>query len=209
MKINTSEFIISVAKPDKILRDDLLEVAFVGRSNVGKSSLLNMLTNRKKLAKTSGTPGRTRLINYFLINNEFYFVDLPGYGYAKASKKEIEDWQSLIEPYLVNNKSLKCVCVLVDIRHKPSELDIVMIEFLSYYNIPFVVVATKADKLSKSRLHGAISSIATELKIGVANIIATSNTTRLGKEKLLQEIEKLLKATPVSFDEFDEINDNN
>lgn len=192
MKINTSEFKISVASVNGFIKDGLSQVAFVGRSNVGKSSLLNMLTNRNKLAKTSSTPGRTRLINYFLINNDFYFVDLPGYGYAKASKTEAMAWQSIIEPYLVNNKALKCVCVLVDIRHKPNELDKLMLDFLQYYSIPFLIVATKSDKLPKTKIKPALLQVANELKVGVDNVVATSSENRNGQEALLSKINLLL-----------------
>lgn len=192
MKITNSQFITSVASKNNLIQDNLLQVAFVGRSNVGKSSLLNMLTNRTKLAKTSSTPGRTRLVNYFLINNSFYFVDLPGYGFAKASKTEVASWQSLLEPYLLNNAKLKCVCMLVDIRHKPSELDKVMLSFLSYYAIPFLIVATKSDKLSKSKIKPACQVLANELKVGTNNIIATSSDSRIGQQELLDKIEVLL-----------------
>lgn len=192
MKIYTSEFKISVASVNGFIKDGLSQVAFVGRSNVGKSSLLNMLTNRNKLAKTSSTPGRTRLINYFLINNDFYFVDLPGYGYAKASKTEAMAWQSIIEPYLVNNKALKCVCVLVDIRHKPNELDKLMLDFLQYYSIPFLIVATKSDKLPKTKIKPALLQVANELKVGVDNVVATSSENRNGQEALLNKINLLL-----------------
>ena len=189
MRIVESKFITSVASPSGMLQDDMSQIAFVGRSNVGKSSLLNMLTNRNKLAKTSSTPGRTRLINYFLINNSFYFVDLPGYGYAKASKKEVSSWQSLLEPYLVNNAKLKCVCVLVDSRHAPSALDEMMIGFLSHYAIPFIIVATKCDKLPKSKRKNQILQLANQLKVGVDDLVATSSDTKLGQTELLQKIE--------------------
>lgn len=192
MKITASEFKISVASDKNFLNDGLAQVAFVGRSNVGKSSLLNMLTNRNKLAKTSSTPGRTRLINYFLINNAFYFVDLPGYGYAKASKTEARAWQALIEPYLVNNTQLKCVCVLVDIRHKPNELDKLMLDFLQYYSIPFLIVATKSDKLPKTKIKPALVQIANELKVGADNVVATSSENKNGQDALLSKINVLL-----------------
>lgn len=192
MKITASEFKISVASDKSFLNDGLAQVAFVGRSNVGKSSLLNMLTNRNKLAKTSSTPGRTRLINYFLINNAFYFVDLPGYGYAKASKTEARAWQALIEPYLVNNTQLKCVCVLVDIRHKPNELDKLMLDFLQYYSIPFLIVATKSDKLPKTKIKPALVQIANELKVGADNVVATSSENKNGQDALLSRINVLL-----------------
>lgn len=193
MRIVESKFITSVASSNNMLQDNVPQIAFVGRSNVGKSSLLNMLTNRNKLAKTSSTPGRTRLINYFLINNSFYFVDLPGYGYAKASKSEVKGWQSLLEPYLQDNANLKCVCVLVDSRHKPSQLDEMMIQFLSYYMVPFVIVATKCDKLPKSKRKQQMQFLANQLKVGVANIVATSSDHKLGQVELLNKIESYLQ----------------
>lgn len=193
MRILDSKFVTSVANKNNMIQDGLSQIAFVGRSNVGKSSLLNMLTNRNKLAKTSSTPGRTRLINYFLMNNSFYFVDLPGYGYAKASKSEVSGWQSLLEPYLKNNERLKCVCVLVDIRHKPSELDEMMIQFLSHYMVPFVIVATKCDKLSKSQVKPSLQKLANQLNVGVDNVIGTSSENRFGQENLLNRLETYLQ----------------
>ena len=129
MRIKQSEFIISAVKRDQYPKDDRVEVAFVGRSNVGKSSIINALTNRRKLAKVSGTPGKTRLINFFLINNDFYLVDLPGYGYAKVSKKEKESWGKTIETYLNGREELKRVVLLVDSRHKPTADDIMTVSY--------------------------------------------------------------------------------
>ena len=192
IKIPKSDFVTSVSSAKNIIHDGKPQIAFVGRSNVGKSSLLNMLVGKNKLAKTSQTPGRTRLINYFMINDSFYFVDLPGYGYAKASKTEVNSWQSLLEPYLKNNQDLKCVCVLVDIRHKPSELDVLMIDFLSHYTIPFIIVATKADKLSKSQIKNELHKVANTLNVGIGNVYATSSENRYGKEQLLDKIEELV-----------------
>ncbi len=199
MKVNQSKFTISVA--DKRLTDGRPQIAFAGRSNVGKSSLLNMLVNNKKLARTSGTPGRTRLINYFLINGvtkdnapkEFYFVDLPGYGFAQASKMEIRQWQSLIEPFLVDNDDLKCTCVLVDVRHDASPLDKQMIDFLVYYNIPFIIIATKCDKLPKSKVKPTLAKLAQGLGIAVGNIYGTSSETGYGKEEVLEKFEQFLE----------------
>ena len=192
MRITSSKFVTSVASKKNFIADGIPQVAFVGRSNVGKSSLLNMLTNRNKLAKTSSTPGRTRLVNYFLMNDSFYFVDLPGYGYAQASKTMVENWQALLAPYLTNNQNLKCVCVLVDSRHKPSELDEIMITYLSHYAIPFVIVATKTDKLVKSQVKLQMQMLASELKVGISNIVPTSSESRVGQEELLNKIESLL-----------------
>lgn len=192
MKITKSSFVTSVANANKVVVDEKKQVAFVGRSNVGKSSLINMLVNNSKLCKTSQTPGRTRLINYFLINDAFYFVDLPGYGFAQASKKDVFGWQGLIEPYLKNNAMLKCVCVLVDIRHNPTEQDKQMINYLFYYQIPFIIVATKCDKLSKTKVKPALNKIAGELKVGVQNVYGISSQTSFGKDELLNKLEQFL-----------------
>lgn len=192
MKITKSSFVTSVANANKVLVDEKKQIAFVGRSNVGKSSLINMLVNNSKLCKTSQTPGRTRLINYFLINDAFYFVDLPGYGFAQASKKDVFGWQGLIEPYLKNNAMLKCVCVLVDVRHNPTEQDKQMINYLFYYQIPFVIVATKCDKLSKTKVKPALNKIAGELKVGVQNVYGISSQTSFGKDELLNKLEQFL-----------------
>ncbi len=193
MKITKSKFITSVANSNNLLKDDKKQIAFVGRSNVGKSSLINMLVNNSKLCKTSSTPGRTRLINYFLINDGFYFVDLPGYGFAQASKTDVYGWQSLIEPYLVNNENLKCVCALVDVRHDPTEQDKQMINYLYYYQIPFIIVATKCDKLAKSKVKPALNKLASQLKVGVQNVYGVSNETQIGKNELLEKFEQFLE----------------
>lgn len=134
MIIKQAEFIISAAWKKQFPIDGKDEIAFVGRSNVGKSSLINAITNRRKLVKVSGTPGKTRLVNFFMINNDFYFVDLPGYGYAKVSKKELEKWSQTIEGYLVGREQLKKVILLVDSRHKPTKDDITMYNWIKYYD---------------------------------------------------------------------------
>lgn len=152
MIIKTSEFIISAVKREQYPVDNRVEIAFVGRSNVGKSSIINALTNRKKLAKVSQTPGKTRLINFFLINNDFHLVDLPGYGYAKVSKKEQASWGKTIETYLHGREELKRVVLLVDSRHKPTGDDILMYKWIKHYGYDCVVVATKKDKLSNNEL---------------------------------------------------------
>jgi GTP-binding protein len=152
MEIKQSEFITSAVLESQYPTDERVEIAFVGRSNVGKSSLINTLTNRRKLVKVSGTPGKTRLVNFFLINNEFYFVNLPGYGYAKVSKEEKKGWGKVIETYLLKRHQLKKIALLVDCRHKPSEDDIIMYEWIKHYNYDAVIVATKIDKLTKNEL---------------------------------------------------------
>lgn len=192
MEIRSASFYISVADSRKVVADEKKQIAFVGRSNVGKSSLLNALVRQKKLAKTSQTPGRTRLINYFLINNEFYFVDLPGYGFAKGNKQEVGSWQDLIEPYLVNNPRLKCVCMLVDSRLNPMETDKQMQVVLDYYKIPYIVIATKADKLTKSECGKVKSNIANSLRLGTDNIIVSSSKTNAGRKEILDKLELYL-----------------
>lgn len=152
MIIKTSEFITSAVKKSQYPIDGRVEIAFVGRSNVGKSSIINALTNRKKLAKVSQTPGKTRLINFFLINDDFYLVDLPGYGYAKVSKKEQENWGKTIETYLNGRDELKRVVLLVDSRHKPTADDILMFDWIKHYGYEAIVVATKSDKLSNNEI---------------------------------------------------------
>ncbi len=192
MKINSAEFVVSVANKRDIKSFDLPEFAFVGRSNVGKSSLINALTNRKKLAKASSTPGRTRLINYFKINSQFILVDLPGYGYALASKQEQAKWQELIGTYLEGSENLKRVFVLVDIRHEPSDKDVLMINYLHHYNIPFNIIATKADKISKGQYEKHKTLIANTLEVGRDDIIISSADQHRGLEQILAIIESLL-----------------
>lgn len=175
MQIRSAEFVTSVAKPDKFLKRPIPHFVFSGRSNVGKSSLLNKLLNRKNLAKTSSTPGKTRLVNYFLINDNLFFVDIPGYGYAKVGKKEREAWGRLIEAYFQNNVSfIGIVFQLIDIRHDPPESDKQMIDFLQHYNIPFRIILTKADKLSRNQVNQRLGKIAIELGISRHELIATS-----------------------------------
>lgn len=193
MKVKNAKFETSVANKSNLIKSSIPEIAFVGKSNVGKSSLINSLTNNSKLAKASSTPGRTRLINYFAINDKsLYFVDLPGYGYATASKQTINSWQDLMQAYLTQSQNLKLVVFLVDIRHEPTELDHLMHSYLYSNQIPYLIVATKADKLPKSKVKNAISSLASKLKVARGNIIAFSNQTGLGKEELLSMFDKFI-----------------
>ncbi len=188
MKIKEAKFLTSVVNSEKIIQDGI-EFAFVGRSNVGKSSFINSILGVKKLARTSSEPGRTRMINYFLINNSFRFVDLPGYGYAKAGKGNKLLWATLMEDYLKKASCLKRVFMLVDIRHKPTELDRRMLEFLTYSGIAFTIVATKADKIAKSKIPAYLQDIAKTLLITTNNIIAYSSETLVNKDKIWQIIE--------------------
>ena len=193
MEIKQSEFIISAAAPAQYPQDNRVEIAFVGRSNVGKSSLINTLTNRRKLVKVSGTPGKTKLVNFFLINNEFYFVDLPGYGYAKVSKVEKESWGKVIETYLTNREQLKKIILLVDCRHKPSGDDINMYKWIKYYNYDVIVVATKIDKLTKNELQKSLRMIRETLSLELTDKLLTfSSLKKYGKEELLDVISEAL-----------------
>ena len=187
MNITKAEFITSVASADKFYKTDKPIIAVAGKSNVGKSSLINMLANRKKLAKTSVTPGRTRLINYFDFG-EFVLADLPGYGYAKVSKEEKKKWANLLETFLAKEK-ITLLISLVDIRHKPTEDDKMMVNYLYHYAIPFVLVATKADKLGKTKIKPALKDICADLRVGIDDITASSSETGLGKDKILSLIE--------------------
>lgn len=187
--IKKAKFITSVADKSKIYETNAPEFAFAGKSNVGKSSLINYLTGQSKLAKTSSEPGRTRLLNYFEINDgQFYFVDLPGYGYAKVSKEEKIKWGDLIETYLKTSENLKNVFVLLDIRHEPSADDLLLISFLFTLNIPFTIIATKADKLSKMQTRKAVAMLSAETKVGTDNIIVTSVTQKKGREEVEKRI---------------------
>ena len=189
MIIKSSEFIISAVKRNQYPTDNRVEIAFVGRSNVGKSSIINALTNRRKLAKVSQTPGKTRLINFFLINNDFYLVDLPGYGYAKVSKKEKESWGNTIETYLNNRHELKRVVLLVDSRHKPTNDDIMMLNWIKHYDYDVVVVATKSDKLSNNELRKSEKLIKETLKLDKEDrFYFFSSLNKKGKDELIDNL---------------------
>jgi GTP-binding protein len=189
MEIKQSEFITSAVTRPQYPQDGRPEIAFVGRSNVGKSSLINTLTNRRKLAKVSGTPGKTRLINFFLINNIFYLVDLPGYGYAKVSKVEKESWGRTIETYLTGREQLKKVVLLVDCRHKPTGDDVLMYEWIKYHGYETIIVATKSDKLTRNELRKTEKVIKDTLGLKEEDkLFYFSSLKNEGKEKLLDEM---------------------
>ena len=187
MEIKSAKYLTSVVNAKDLLSDGT-EFAFVGRSNVGKSSFINSLVGQK-LARTSSEPGRTRMINYFLINNDFRFVDLPGYGFHKAGKQNEKMWESLMEDYLSSSKALKRVFMLVDIRHDPTQLDKQMLEYLTYSGLAFTIVATKADKIAKSKIPAYVANIAKVLKITPNNIIAYSSQTKFNKDKIFELLE--------------------
>lgn len=196
MKIHSAEFITSIATLPKYVEAaqaySCAEICVVGRSNVGKSTFINCLTGRKKLAKASVTPGRTRLINLFDLNRgELVLADLPGYGYAAAPKEERARWAQLIEGYLRASQKLRRVFALVDIRHEPTALDKQMLQYLYAYKLPFTVVATKADKLSRAQIGKAVQCVCTALAVGRDDVIVFSGTTGQGKadiEAVLQSV---------------------
>jgi GTP-binding protein len=190
MKITSAEFIKSAFSEEHWTTDGLPEIAFLGRSNVGKSSLLNSLLQRRGLARTSNTPGRTQSINFFLINGSFYFVDLPGYGYAKVSKAMRKDWGKMAEEYLSKRRELRLFIQLIDSRHKPTALDRDLNEWLEFHKKNTLVVATKTDKMSNNQLNKAIGEI--EAALPGRKIIAYSSETGKGREAVWREIEKSL-----------------
>ncbi|MEG1500147.1 MAG: ribosome biogenesis GTP-binding protein YihA/YsxC [Clostridia bacterium] len=192
MIIKTAKYITSVVKKEDLGKFSMPEIAFVGRSNVGKSSLLNKLCQSKNLAKTSQTPGRTRMINYFCINDEVMFVDLPGYGFAKAGKDNKELWATLMEDYLTLSENLKLVYLLVDIRHIPTELDKQMQFFLFANQIPFKIIATKSDKIAKTKINQYIQQVATYLSVGKDDVIDFSSESGRNAKKVLDVIDEVL-----------------
>lgn len=171
MVIKKAELETVAVKKNQYPEDTMAEIAFAGRSNVGKSSLLNLLTNRKSLARVSGNPGKTRTINFYRINDAFRIVDLPGYGYAKVSKSVTENWGAMMEEYFENRQGLKKVVQLVDIRHVPSAQDQQMYEYLRHYGMDGIVVATKADKVSRNELQKCIKTIRQTLKLGSEDLV--------------------------------------
>ena len=194
MKINTAEFIISNSEVDKCPKERLPEYAFIGRSNVGKSSLINMIVGNKKLAKTSGRPGKTQLINHFLINDAWYIVDLPGYGYAKASKTSREKWEKFIAEYLTKREQLVNVFVLLDCRLEPQKIDLEFMNWCGEKGIPFSMVFTKIDKLSSSALQKNLAKYKKEmLKYwdALPPVFTSSSESAFGKEKILNYIEAI------------------
>ncbi len=196
MEIKTAQFVISNTDVAKCPPPTLPEFAFIGRSNVGKSSLINMLCERKDMAKTSSKPGKTQLINHFIINKNWYLVDLPGYGYAKVSKDLKEKWNSFIEQYLVNRQNLMCVMVLLDSRIPQQKIDLEFMDWLGENEIPFVMVFTKIDKLSKLKISANINSYKNEMGKHwdeLPQCFYTSAEKKEGKDELLQFITKANK----------------
>jgi GTP-binding protein len=195
MKINTAEFIISNSDVDKCPTERLPEYAFIGRSNVGKSSLINMITNHKNLAKTSGKPGKTQLINHFKINANWFLVDLPGYGYARVSKKTKQIFQEFITDYFEMRQQLVCAFVLIDIRLEAQKIDLEFITYLGETEVPFCIIFTKADKISKTKIDSHVAAYKKQLLANnweeMPQYFVTSATEGTGKDKLLEFIDSV------------------
>ena len=189
MIVKKSKFVKSMSAFEAFPGQGLPEIAMVGKSNVGKSSLINNMTGNSKLARTSSEPGKTRLVNLYLINEAFFLVDLPGYGFAKAPKQEKQKWAEMIEGYLRGSEHLKRVFQLVDVRHAPTEDDQLMVEYLRHYGIPFTVVATKADKLSKAQRGKNIPVICRTLAVQPWEVLVHSSKDGTGRDQLLELIE--------------------
>lgn len=195
MEIRQAEFVSSVADVRKCPSDEKPEFAFIGRSNVGKSSLLNMLTGKKNLAKTSNKPGKTQTINHFIVNGEWYLVDLPGYGYASVSKEKRAGFGVLIENYILKRENLYCLFILLDIRLEPQKIDLAFIQWSGEKGIPLCLVFTKADKLTRNQLRHNLAAYRARLEQQweeLPTMIVTSSATKTGREDLLSFIEKAL-----------------
>lgn len=196
MQIKSAEFLVSSSRVDQCPNSSLPEYAFIGRSNVGKSSLINMLTGNGKLAKTSSTPGKTILINHFIINGEWYLVDLPGYGYAKRSKKDAEKFEHMISTYILDREQMTNLFLLIDVRHEPQQIDMEFMEWLGENSVPFSIVFTKADKVSKAKLRGNVEHYLTGLRKQWEELppyFITSSETKMGREEILNYIEEINK----------------
>lgn len=184
MKVKSAEIVISAVKPEQYPEGGLPEFALAGRSNVGKSSFINKMLNRKSLARTSSKPGKTQTLNFFLINENFYFVDVPGYGYAKVSKTERAAWGKMIETYLTSREQLKAVVLIIDLRHPPTADDVMMYDFLKHYGIPCIIINTKADKIPKSKWQKHLKITKEKLNLDPNDsIILFSSDTGHGKDE--------------------------
>jgi GTP-binding protein len=200
MKITTAEFALGAAELRQLPKDGIREIAFLGRSNVGKSSLINKLCGRKSLARTSAEPGKTRELNYYLINKSFYFVDLPGYGYAKVPEQIRSSWGKTIEQYLRGRSQLSLVVQLMDARHEPSELDLMMVGWLDYFEIPFLIALTKADKLPASKMPRYLEATKQVFAryAHCTEVVPFSSVTGIGKTDVVRIIGEHLQADAVA-----------
>lgn len=197
MEIKEAQFVMSNSDVEKCPAPDRPEYAFIGRSNVGKSSLINMLTNKKSLAKISGKPGKTRLLNHFLINKEWYLVDLPGYGYAKVPKAERMKWEKMLRNYILKRENLYCLFVLIDVRHEAQKADLEFMEWLGVSQIPFSIVFTKSDKLRPEELEANLKAYEKEMFKTwetMPGYFVTSSTSGLGKDDILAFIDDVNKS---------------
>lgn len=191
MNVTSAKIIISAVKPSQFPTDALPEIALAGRSNVGKSSLINSLINRKNLARTSQRPGKTQTINFYLINELFYFADVPGYGFAKVPKSVRASWKKMMEGYLIDRSPLKAVIQIVDLRHPPTSEDQSMYQFLHHFGIPVILVATKADKIAKGKWLSYVKVIRETLQTK-EKVFLFSSKTGQGREEIWEEIERLI-----------------
>ena len=193
MNINSVELVISAVRRSQYPTDDNPEFILVGKSNVGKSSFINTIINRKNYARTSSKPGKTQTINFYLVNDQFYLVDAPGYGFANLARKKRKKFGLMMEDYLINRKNLKQVFMLIDFRHKPSGDDIMMYNFLKYYKIPVTIVATKADKVGITLHQKQRSLILNELDLVVGDdFVIFSNVTKTGRDEIYEKIERII-----------------
>lgn len=207
MIIKNAEFLKSAADKSGFMTFDKPVIAVCGRSNVGKSSFINMLSNRKKLARTSREPGRTRLVNYFDFG-EFVLADLPGYGFAQVSKGEKMKWARTIENFFASSKNIDHAFLLLDLRREPNADDIDFINYLNHYIIPFTIICTKSDKFAKTRIKPAVKSIADRLALGEDNLIAVSNENSYGKEKVLMRLDSIMQAYAMKNEADDELEED-
>ena len=193
MKIKSVELIISAVRKSQYPEDSVPEILMVGRSNVGKSSFINTIINRKNYARTSANPGKTQTINFYLVNEEFYLVDAPGYGYARMSKKKKEKFGLMMEDYLTSRKQLKQVFLLIDFRHKPTEDDLLMYKFLKHYDIPVTIVATKTDKIGATLYQKQRNLILNELNLVLGDdFITFSSVNKKGKDEVYEKISRII-----------------
>ncbi|MBO9130523.1 ribosome biogenesis GTP-binding protein YihA/YsxC [Bacillus sp. 165] len=189
MNVTKAEIVISAVKPAQYPEGGLPEIALAGRSNVGKSSFINKMLHRKSLARISSKPGKTQTLNFYVINDEMHFVDVPGYGYAKVSKKEREAWGKMIETYFTSREQLKAAVLLVDLRHPPTNDDVMMYEFLKHYDVPVIIVATKADKIPKGKWQKHLKVVKETLDIEKEDtLVLFSSETGMGKEEAWKAI---------------------
>lgn len=196
MQIKTAEYLMSNDDYRKCVKPDKPEFAFIGRSNVGKSSLINMLTSNSKLAKTSASPGKTQKINHFVINNQWYLVDLPGYGYAKVSKSQRAVFRKMIDDYILNRQNLVNLFVLIDCRHEPQDIDVEFINWLGESRVPFTIIFTKADKIGPNALKDKVEAYKEHLLQTWENLpdmLVSSAVSKMGQEEILDYIEKIIK----------------